>query len=101
VQIAGVIVLTPPLDEEKEMRELTIELLETLLVIGKRFLDYKKEYNLQIEGMDSLTRLTSKAQTIMEQIGWPYNGTNPIKSRCVTAKDHDDKSPPDKATVYL
>lgn len=74
-------------DEQKELQELTIELLDTLLIIGKRFLDYKTKYQMEIEGMDSLTRLFEKAKSLTEEIGWPYSGSMPIKSRPVTGKD--------------
>jgi hypothetical protein len=75
--------------EVRELHELNIELMDTLLVIGQRFLAYADRYDIHIEGRENLASLIGRAQHILEQIGRPYL-RNPILS---DASYHHPKQP--------
>ena len=94
--------LSTRIDEVRELHELNVELLDTLILIGKRFFEYTEKYHLEIEGMGSLTSLLARAQHILEQIGSPVR-LNAAKSRPVTAikRPADETEPPQRFCYTL
>jgi hypothetical protein len=62
-----------------EMHGLNIELMDTLALIGNRFMNYCEKHNIAIEELKSLETLIAKAEKLVNEIGTPYYG-NPIQS---------------------
>jgi hypothetical protein len=83
--------MTSELEEVRELHELNVELLDTLLVVGQRFIEDIDKYGIKIEGREKLGTLIGKAIRLLERISVPYRG-NPIKL--------DRNRPPDKLPVY-
>jgi hypothetical protein len=54
-----------------------------LLYARNRFFDYAEKYQMEIEGMDSLSALLERSSSLLEEMGTPYRG-NPIIKRDVT-----------------
>ena len=85
------------LEEVRELHELNTELMDLLLIIGKRFVQYKEKYHMQIAGMDTLAGLIERAQSIVDQIGADYSQSTLVnairhldqrfESRQLTGKD--------------
>jgi hypothetical protein len=84
--------LSSIMDEVQELHDMNVQLLETLIVIGTRFFEYTKKYEIKIEGMENLSALISKATRLVDEIGIPYRGS-PIMPL-------DSKPPRDKLTPY-
>lgn len=80
----------------QELYDLNIELMDTLIVASRRFLDYCKEHDIAFEGLDGFGRLMCKASRICEEIDRPYH-KNPV----ISEAQKDDERPPDKLPVYL
>jgi hypothetical protein len=80
------------MEEVRELHDLNVELMDTLLVIGQRLIEYADKHGIVIEHRDSLALLIGRAQRILALIGTPY-GRNPIIS--------EDRRPRDKLTPYL
>jgi hypothetical protein len=84
-------------EELLELHELNVQLMETLVLIGKRFFDYTEKYRIEIDGMAGLSSLIGRAVGILDEIGTPYHAhANPI----ISDARSDDKRPPDKLPVY-
>jgi hypothetical protein len=79
------------MEEIRELHELNVELMDTLLVIGQRLVEYADKNGIVIEHRDSLALLIGRAQRILALIGTPYR-RNPILS--------DGFRPRDKLTPY-
>jgi hypothetical protein len=60
------------MQEVRELHELNVELMDTLLVIGQRLVEYADEHGIAIEHRDSLALLIGRAQRILALIGAPY-----------------------------
>ena len=84
--------MSSELEEISELHDLNTELLEVLLVLGQRFIEYAGKYRIEIEGRENLATLVNKAICLLERIGTPCRG-NPIVSL-------SDKRPPDKLPVH-
>lgn len=84
------------LEEVYSLHELNVQLLDTLLVIGQRFIEYIDKYEIAVEGRENLATLIGRAQRLVEEIGTPYR-RNPIISdeRYHNDSDHssDDEVP--------
>ena len=71
------------MDDEKclrELEELNIELMDTLLTAVMGFLRYCREHQIQFKELDGLAGLVGRAGRICEEIGEPYH-KNPIVER--------------------
>lgn len=60
------------MQEVRELHELNVELMDTLLVIGQRLVEYADKHGIILEHRDSLALLVGRAQRILDQIGSPY-----------------------------
>jgi hypothetical protein len=94
------------MSDMQDLHDLVVELMETLVIVGKRFFDYAREHNMNIEGIESLSQLIGRAQHLLETISNPYV-SNPIISDASYQQNSSDgklsksKRPPDKLPVYL
>jgi len=61
-----------------EMHRLNVELMDTLILIGFRFMDYCEKHNIAVDGLESLETLIARAEKLVNEIGTPYRG-NPIR----------------------
>ena len=89
-------------DINQQVNDLNAELLETLVVIGTRFIAYAKSHNIKIEGVSSLVGLIGKAQAILEEINTPY-AQNPVISDAFIhpkAPDEDSTAPSPEIFIY-
>ena len=82
--------MTSILDDVRQLHELNVELMETLVVVGQRFIEYMDKHGIKIEGRENLVLLVGRATSLMEQIAMPYRG-NPIK-RDVTKSYQNQES---------
>ncbi len=64
--------------EVRELHELNIDLMETLLVIGQRLIEYADKNQIHLGGLESLELLVARAERLVEEIGTPYR-KNPIQ----------------------
>jgi hypothetical protein len=86
-----------------ELHELNVELMDTLLLIGKRLIEYADKYQIPIEGRANLASLIGRAQRILEEIGTPYN-RNPVVSDAILhpkPSDEDFTEPTVWALLHL
>jgi len=66
----------------EDITDLSMELLETLYVIAKRFFEYADKYNVTVDGLDSLSLLMGRAEIIMKELGSPLElRSNPIRRK--------------------
>ncbi len=73
----------------RELHDLNIELMDTLLVISWRFFEYCETHGIRIDGLDSLARLIDRAANLCGEMGEPYRGKPVIAS---DERYHDDSS---------
>jgi hypothetical protein len=88
--------MTSELEEVRELHELNVELLDTLLVVGQCFIEDIDRYGVKVEGREKLAALIGKAICLLERISMPYRG-NPMRP---LTKRSDD-SPLDNAIKCL
>lgn len=82
--------MSSTLREVYELHELNVELMDTLLLIGKRLIEYTDKYQISIEGRSNLASLIGRAQRILEEIGTPYH-RNPVLSDAILQGKSSDK----------
>lgn len=65
---------------DEEVISLSMELLETLYIVAKRFFEYTDKYHLAVDGLDSLSLLTRRAEALMKELGSPHKlRSDPIR----------------------
>lgn len=67
----------PTMQEVRELHELNVELMDTLLLIGQQLIEHADKHGITIEHRDALASLVGRAQRILASIGNPYR-RNPI-----------------------
>jgi len=76
--------------DNQHLYELNCELLETIVVITKRFVDYAKKYDMRFCDIESLVNLVGRAQAYLEEIRTPYT-KNPVISDAFIHPKPSDK----------
>lgn len=79
-----------PLAEVKELHDLNIELMDTLLVISRRFFEYCDKHQIPLEGLNSLANLFDRASRLCEEIGTPYHRNAVISDANLQGKRSDE-----------
>lgn len=72
-----------------EMHRLNIELMDTLILIGFRLMDYCDRYGIDLDRRQSLETLIARAEKLVSEIGTPYCG-NPIRHSSDESFHDDD-----------
>lgn len=52
--------LTSTLDDVRQLHELNVELMETLVVVGQRLIEYIDKHGTKIEGRENLVLLVGR-----------------------------------------
>jgi hypothetical protein len=95
--------MSSTLREVYELHELNIELMDTLLVVGQRLIEYADKHDVPINGRSKLASLIGRAQGLLERIGTPYR-RNPVLSDASyqhpkPASSDDKSTEPDQVTL--
>jgi len=81
---------SPTLREVRELHELNVELMDTLIVIGQRLIEYADQHNILLERRDNLASLIGRAQRILLEIARPY-WRNPVLSDAILQGKRSDE----------
>lgn len=85
--------------EVRQLHELNVELIETLIVIGQRFIESIDRYGIEVEGRDTLAVLIGRAQRLVDEIGTSYS-RNPVISDA-SYHEHDSDASDDNLPVPI
>jgi len=82
--------ISATMHEVRELHELNVELMDTLLIIGQRIIECADKHDIPIQNRDSLASLIGRAQRLLEEIGNPYRGQPIISDASYHQNNSDD-----------